>query len=110
MLMGAAVAGCTGWVTTPVSFHRALVMPGDPAGLTVVADSCHSQPYGVRVAESASAVRIELAATVPDGQVAAACSDLVKVRLTRPLGTRRLIDASSGRQVPIGATPAGADS
>lgn len=109
VLMGAAVAGCAGGVNTPVGFHRALVMSDDPAGLTVVADSCHSQPYEVRASESASEVRIELVASVSEGQVAAACSDLVEIRLKKPLGTRRLIDASSGRQVPIGSTPAGTD-
>jgi hypothetical protein len=75
---------------TPVSFHDARVVRGDATLIRLSADSCKGQPYQVRISESAREVRIALAAATPEGPPFPACSDLVAVRLKKPLGSRRL--------------------
>jgi hypothetical protein len=91
VLLGTSVAGCgADAIMTPVSFHDARVVRGDATLIRLSADSCKSQPYQVRISESAREVRIALAAATPEGPPFPACSDLVAVRLKKPLGSRRL--------------------
>jgi hypothetical protein len=102
LLLASVVAGCQGAKTKPVSFYSATAVTGDPSGLKVAAEACQGQPYEVRTSESAKEVRVELIATAPSGESSAACADVVKVRLKQPLAARRLIDVTSGHEVPVG--------
>lgn len=102
LLLVSVVAGCQDEQTKPVSFYSAKAVPGDPSGLKMAAEACQGQPYEVRTSESAMEVRVELIATAPSGESSAACADVVKVRLKQPLAARRLIDVTSGHEVPVG--------
>lgn len=86
---------------THVTFHRGAATGPEATLVTLSADACRSQPYTSRTTESAGRVLIELRAFVPTEGVVASCSDLVDVRLEHQLGTRTLVDASTGRRVPV---------
>jgi hypothetical protein len=63
--------------------------------------SCHGDP-NVRVEESGSTVRVAVRSTV-DPDVEADCADGVAVQLKLPLDGRTLLDAGTGRPVPVSA-------
>lgn len=106
LLSTVVAAACSAPVAVwPVGFHQAWVAAGDGVLVRLAADACHSQPYQVRVSESAGEVRIALSAAASDGPPAAACSDVVTVRLKEPLGVRRLVDATTDREVSRSAGP-----
>ena len=86
---------------TPVTFHQGVLAKTESTSVKLVADACRLQPYSVGVSESAEEVRVALSAAAPAGNTAASCSDLVTVTLKHPIGTRALVDASTGRVVPV---------
>ena len=101
MLIVAVLASCSSSIPTPVGFYRARAVPGDGATVVVVADSCNSTPYQVTVKESVTVVSIRLVGMVTSGSPSPACSDLVRVHLNAPLSARQVLDATTGREVPV---------
>ena len=59
--------------------------------------SCNGEPEVTELVEEDDEVRVEVTSTVSNP--GDACLDLVEVELQAPLGDRRLIDLSSGKQV-----------
>ncbi|MGO4604596.1 hypothetical protein [Terrabacter sp. 2YAF2] len=86
---------------TAVPFHEGLVTTVDSTTITLSVDACQRQPHDSRVFESAKEVRVTLSAIPPPDDASPGCSDLVVVRLSKPMGDRVLVDASTGRQVHL---------
>lgn len=109
LLLGHALTACAAAPApaTAVTFHQGLVSTVDSTTITLSADACQRQPYDSRVFESAKEVRVSLTAIPPAGDAAPACSDLVVVRLSEPIGGRALVDASTGRQAHLIQSGAG---
>lgn len=84
-----------------MAFHQGVSAETQSTSVRLAADACRRQPYSATVSESAKEVRIALSAAAPAGNTAAACSDLVTVSLKHPIGSRALVDASTGRRVPV---------
>ncbi len=101
VLIVAVLASCSSSAPTPVGFYRARAVPGDRATVVVMADSCKSTPYQVTVKESATVVSIKLVGMVTPGPPSPACSDLIQVHLNAPLIARQVLDATTGRAVPV---------
>lgn len=85
----------------PVTFHEGALEGAEATTITLAADACRRQAYDSRVWETAEQVRVALSAVPPAGDAEPSCSDLVVVRLARPIGHRALVDASTGQQVPL---------
>lgn len=98
-LLSAMTACATPASVRPVTFHEGVAAGTEATTITLAADGCQRQPYGSLISESADQVRVALSAVPPAGDAAPSCSDLVVVRLNRPIGDRALVDASTGRQV-----------
>lgn len=97
-----ALTACAGPApATPVPFHEGLVAAAHSTTITLSADACQREPYDSRVFESAEEVRVILSAIPPAGDASPACSDLVVVRLSKPIGDRVLVDGSTGRRVHV---------
>ena len=108
LLLGYVLTACAAPApATAVSFHEGLVATVDSTMITLSADACQRQPYDSRIVESAKEVRVTLTALPPAGDAAPACSDLVVARLSKPIGDRALVDASTGRQVHLIRSVAG---
>jgi hypothetical protein len=72
----------------------------DGATLRISVDTCQGNPELLDVTQSASAVEVTV---VSDDQPRQrpACADHVNVQLDQPLGTRKLIDGSTGEPVGV---------
>lgn len=93
------LVGCGG--TAPVSIIDVTTSDTDPLALLVSAAACHRQPYKAVTKESSLQVHISLTARQLYGQSEAACSDTVTVHLREPLGTRSVVDDSTGSVVTV---------
>jgi hypothetical protein len=62
--------------------------------------ACRRGPYTARVEESSEQVRVEVRAAEREQTPAPACAEIVRVKLTSPLGRRVVVDATSGHRVP----------
>lgn len=101
-LLVTAVTACAAPASvTPVTFHEGVAAGTGATAITLSADACQRQPYGLRISESAKQVRVALSASPSAGRAAPSCSDLVVVRLNWPIGDRTLVDANTERQVPL---------
>src|SRR3954468_20189384 len=100
-LVFALMACATEAPVTPVTFHQGVSAETESMSVRLAADACRRQPYRASVSESAEEVRVALSAAAPAGSTAASCSDLVTVSLKHPIGSRALVDASTGRRVPV---------
>ncbi|GGN05554.1 hypothetical protein GCM10009721_36380 [Terrabacter tumescens] len=103
LFLGFALTACATEAppATPLTFHQGVSAETESTTVRLAADACRRQPYGATVSESAEEVRIALSAAAPAGNTAASCSDLVRVSLKHPIGCRALVDASTGRRVPV---------
>lgn len=93
------LVGCDG--SAPVSIVAVTTSRTDPLALVVSAAACHRQPYTVVAKESSLQVHVGLTARRYHGQTEAACSDGVVVHLREPLGTRSVVDDSTGNLVTV---------
>jgi len=102
LLLAYGVTACAAPApATPVTFHEGIVARADSTMITLAADACQRHPYGSRIVETAQQVRVALSAIPPAGDAAPGCSDQVVVPLSKPVGDRLLVDASTGRQVQL---------
>ena len=102
LLLAYAVTACAAPApATPVTFHEGVADGAEAMTITLAADACQRQSYGARVSESTQQVRVALSAVPAASDAAPSCSDLVVVRLNRPIGHRALMDASTGQQRPL---------
>ena len=90
------VSGCDG---RSRSFFAAY---GEPAStkLELNVNSCNEKPTAV-VEEFATEVRVEVMSDRRLGRNGGDCADSVTVTLSEPLGTRRVVDESTGEVVDV---------
>ncbi len=71
----------------------------DPTTLQVYVDACNADTVLEEVTETATEVRVLVRANRPGWMGGSDCSDGVRVALQDQLGSRTVIDSSSGRAV-----------
>lgn len=105
-LFALSAVSCGAGSPTDVQLQSATVTRADQRLIRIDVAACNSQPYEVHATESAVAVRVRITTSQPQGQAAApSCSDGISLRLAQPIGSRVLIDLTTGHQVPLGPLP-----
>lgn len=98
--LAAATVACLGPSRGPVSLSGMEVWQVDDTTLAVSVPSCNGDPEVAQVVETPAEVRIEIVTTVPRGG-GDDCLDSVQVHLDAPMGSRSLVDHTSGEEMAV---------
>ena len=98
LLAGGAASGCSpAEQRGPVAIDHATV--DGTSSIQVVVGSCHGDPVVTALVEDVDRVEIEVTSTTfREGD---SCQDTLVVELHEPLGTREIVDATSGETVRV---------
>lgn len=78
----------------------------DDTTVSVEVQSCNGEPEVVEAERTATEIRIEVVATTyPEGDD---CQDSIEIDLDEPLGSRAVVDATTGERLASGDGPLGA--